>query len=215
MSVAGLYSKPLSGVRQQDWDYVITLCEQAARECLPVASRAQQLAWDFPDPAASQRRATFARTLKELKERIRLFVRVHQKETRPQPADDDPVALFKAMGETLRLTALLLIRDQGGLCVCELTEAWRSPTESQSSSRRAAGRPGLLETERRGQWIFYHLPPGLPGWVTRILEETARHHAALIEQPLTRLRGRADRPGRTVCLSLAGPGVIANNRRTP
>ncbi|NVD35866.1 metalloregulator ArsR/SmtB family transcription factor [Marinobacter lutaoensis] len=194
MSVAGLYSKPLSGVRQQDWDYVITLCEQAARECLPVASRAQRLAWDFPDPAASQRRATFARTLKELKERIRLFVRVHQKETRPKPADDDPVALFKAMGETLRLTALLLIRDQGGLCVCELTEALAESQPKVSRHLAVLRAAGLLETERRGQWIFYHLPPGLPGWVTRILEETARHHAALIEQPLTRLRGRADRP---------------------
>ena len=67
-SVDGLQSKSLAGVESEHWDYVITLCEKAANECGNVCQPAQQIAWDFPDPVPSGRHATFALTLKEIRE---------------------------------------------------------------------------------------------------------------------------------------------------
>lgn len=194
ISTVGLYSKSVAELQGQYWDYVITLCEKSARECTLVASGAQQIAWDFPDPAEGNRHATFALTLKELKERIGLFTLVHQKETGLTPARYHPVTVFKAMAEELRLAALLLIRDQEKLCVCELTEAFDVSQPKVSRHLASLRDAGLLETERRGQWVYYSLDPHLPDWVLRVLDETAHNNAELIGPPLARLQAMADRP---------------------
>jgi len=192
--VDGLYSKSLSELQNQHWDYVITLCEKAARECTRVSSGAQQIAWDFPDPAEANRHATFALTLKELKERIGQFALVHQKETSLKAASYHPLTIFKALADELRLLALLLIIDQETLCVCELTEAFEVAQPKISRHLALLREAGLLKAERRGQWVYYCLDPQLPDWIRRVLDETARSNWALIAQPLARLQAMADRP---------------------
>jgi len=194
ISTEGLHSKQLADVQGQYWDYVITLCEKAANECGSVCQPAQQIAWDFADPVPANRHSTFALTLKEIKERIALFALVHEKKTGPKPASYDPVAVFKAMAEDFRLAALLLIRSQEQLCVCELTEAFEAPQPKVSRHLATLRDAGLLATERRGQWIYYSLNPGIPQWLARVLDETASHSERLIENPLARLQAMADRP---------------------
>ncbi len=189
-----LHSKQLADLQGQHWDYVITLCEKAANECGSVCQPAQQIAWDFPDPVPSNRHATFALTLKEIKERISLFTQVHQKETGRKPISYDAVAVFKAMADEFRLSALLLIRDQGPLCVCELTEAFDAPQPKVSRHLATLKDTGLLETERRGQWIYYSLSPQIPSWLVRVLDETASSNRGLIQQAQERLLVMADRP---------------------
>ncbi|MCK2148133.1 metalloregulator ArsR/SmtB family transcription factor [Marinobacter alexandrii] len=190
----GLHSKQLADLQDQHWDYVITLCEKAASECGSVCQPAQQIAWDFPDPVPSNRHATFALTLKEIKERISLFTLVHQKETGRKPIKYDPVAVFKAMADEFRLSALLLIRDQQQLCVCELTEAFDAPQPKVSRHLATLRESGLLETERRGQWVYYSLNRQIPEWLVRVLDETASQGGALIEHAQQRLGAMADRP---------------------
>lgn len=190
----GLHSKQLADVQGQYWDYVITLCEKAANECGAVCQPAQQIAWDFPDPVPSNRHATFALTLKEIKERISLFALVHQKETGPKAVSYDPVTVFKALGDDFRLAALLLIRSQGQLCVCELTEAFEAPQPKVSRHLATLRDAGLLASERRGQWIYYSLNTGIPQWLSRVLDETAGSNDRLLENPLARLLAMADRP---------------------
>lgn len=194
ISTEGLHSKQLADVQGQYWDYVITLCEKAANECGTACQPAQQIAWDFADPVPANRHATFALTLKEIRERIALFALVHQKEIGPKPASYDPVAVFKALADEFRLAAMLLIRSQGQLCVCELTAAFEAPQPKVSRHLATLRDAGLLATERRGQWIYYSLNPGIPPWLVRILDETASHNDRLIENPLTRLQAMADRP---------------------
>lgn len=87
IDVEGLHSKKLEDFQDENWDYVITLCEKASKECGTVCEPAQHIAWDFPDPVTSGRHATFALTLKELKERISLFTLVHQKEIGLKPIE--------------------------------------------------------------------------------------------------------------------------------
>ena len=195
MSTDGLHSKDLAGLQDKYWDYVITLCEKAALECQGVCSTAQQIAWDFPDPVPGNRHSTFALTLKELKERINLFTLVHQKQTGLKPANYQPAAIFKALGDDLRLALVLLIRDRDQLCVCELTEAFDVSQPKISRHLASLRDAGLLDTERRGQWVYYSLDPQLPDWVAKVLEETANSNKALIEVPLERLQAMTDRPG--------------------
>lgn len=194
VSTEGLHSKPLEDMQGQHWDYVITLCEKAANECGPVCQPAQQIAWDFADPVPANRRATFALTLKEIKERIALFALVHEKEVGRKPASYDPVMIFKALADDFRLSALLLIRSQDQLCVCELTEAFDVPQPKVSRHLATLRDVGLLTTERRGQWIYYSVDSGIPRWLARIVDETAVNNNGLIENALARLQAMADRP---------------------
>jgi ArsR family transcriptional regulator len=105
-----------------------------------------------------------------------------------------PVTMFKALGDELRLAATLLIYRHGELCVCELMEAFAAPQSKVSRHLASLRDAGLLETERRGQWVYYYLNPHLPDWVMQVLEETARNNEVLIGQPLARLQARADCP---------------------
>ena len=194
IAVAGLHSRRLSDVQGQQWDYVITLCENAARECGRVCQSAQQIAWDFADPVPANCQAAFAATLTDIRERISLFTLVHQREVGKKPTTFDPVMVFKAIGDGLRLSALLLIRDQRQLCVCELTEAFDAPQPKISRHLATLKDAGLLHAERRGQWVYYSLSPHIPSWLTRVLDEIARHNGELIEQPLGRLGAMEDRP---------------------
>lgn len=192
--VDDLHSKQLTTLQDQHWDYVITLCEKAANECGTVCQPAQQIAWDFPDPVAGNRHVNFAQTLKELRERIGLFALVHQKETGLKPLEYNPVTVFRALGDALRLATLLLIREQKKLCVYELTTALAASQPKVSRHLSSLKEAGLLDTERQGQWIFYDLHPQLPPWVRRVLDETSASHPRLIEQETRRLHGMSDRP---------------------
>ncbi|WP_226538116.1 metalloregulator ArsR/SmtB family transcription factor [Marinobacter nauticus] len=106
----------------------------------------------------------------------------------------NPVTVFKALGDELRLAATVLICRHGELCVCELMEAFDAPQPKVSRHLACLRDAGLLEAERRGQWVYYYLSPRLPGWIVRVLEETADNNPALIKQPLARLQAMADRP---------------------
>ncbi len=194
IAVEGLHSKQLAELQDERWDYVITLCEKAANECGAVCQPAQQIAWDFPDPVLSGQHSTFALTLKELKDRIGLFTLVHQKQTGLKPLEYNPVTVFRALGDELRLAILMLIRDQKKLCVYELTTALDSSQPKVSRHLAVLKDAGLLETERQGQWIYYFLHPQLPQWLIRVLAETSDSNTALVEQEMERLRAMTDRP---------------------
>ncbi|MFL1404525.1 metalloregulator ArsR/SmtB family transcription factor [Marinobacter sp. M1N3S26] len=195
----GLRSKPLSEVQGDKWDYVITLCERAEKECGTVCPSAQQIAWDFADPSPSGRYSTFALTLGELRERLALFVTVHQKETGGQSPGYDPVTVFKALGDESRLSMILLIRAHQELCVCELTAALDAPQPKVSRHLAILRDAGLLEGERRGQWIYYQLHSRLPRWVERMIGEAAEANGGRIDEEMKRLAAMPDRPVKADC----------------
>lgn len=54
IDISGQRSKHLNEFRQQPFDYVITVCDQAAETCPVFPGRAQRIHWSFPDPAVIQ-----------------------------------------------------------------------------------------------------------------------------------------------------------------
>jgi arsenate reductase len=51
--ISGHRSKSLTEFLDQPFDYVITVCDQAAEACPVFPGPAQRLHWSFPDPAAA------------------------------------------------------------------------------------------------------------------------------------------------------------------
>jgi ArsR family transcriptional regulator len=79
ISTAGLRSKGLDEVAGVDFDFVIALCDKAARECYQVKASEELIAWDFEDPKTRDGFKPFASTLREIQERVKMFALVQSK----------------------------------------------------------------------------------------------------------------------------------------
>lgn len=67
--------------------------------------------------------------------------------------------MFRVLGEPARLQLLSLIAAQPGqeACVCELTEPLGLSQPTISHHLKVMYEAGLLQKERRGNWIYYRL----------------------------------------------------------
>jgi arsenate reductase len=54
IDISGQRSKHLGEYLDQPFDYVITVCDNAAETCPIFPGKAQRIHWSFPDPAAAQ-----------------------------------------------------------------------------------------------------------------------------------------------------------------
>ena len=68
-------------------------------------------------------------------------------------------ALFKALGDPgrLRLISFLAAQPGGEACVCNLTEPLGLSQPTVSHHLKVLADAGLLERERRANWIYYRL----------------------------------------------------------
>lgn len=76
-----LRSKSLNEYLDENFDYVITVCDRAAERCPVFPGDPKRIHWSFPDPAAVEgsevvRLAAFQTTLREMRQRISLFLQV-------------------------------------------------------------------------------------------------------------------------------------------
>ncbi|WP_165857733.1 metalloregulator ArsR/SmtB family transcription factor [Marinobacter sp. JSM 1782161] len=193
LATSALHSKSIDSVKNEHWDYIITLCDKAVREPLPLDSVGQTIAWDFPDPVPANRHATFALVLKDLRERIKLFVMVHQKEVRSSE-HYPPAPVFKALGDEGRLAIMLLIARHRELCVCELVAALDASQPTISRQLGQLRERHLLVDERRGQWVYYRLHPALPDWLVTALGQADAANPALLDTEEERLSNMPNRP---------------------
>lgn len=109
--------------------------------------------------------------------------------------------VFTALTHPLRLRTLLLLQQEGELCVCELIHALgvSQPMISRHLAQLRQG--GLVEDRRQGQWIYYRLHDALPNWVQQVLNATAEGVAN--ESPFAEdraaLTSMPNRPGAACC----------------
>ena len=76
---SGRPPRGLDGVEQQDWDFVITVCDRAKESCPFFPGQPILAHWGMPDPAAvegtdEEKRRAFADALILISRRIDLFV---------------------------------------------------------------------------------------------------------------------------------------------
>ncbi|CAI2458565.1 metalloregulator ArsR/SmtB family transcription factor [Serratia liquefaciens] len=98
-----------------------------------------------------------------------------------------PLALFKNMSEETRLTLVLLLRQAGELCVCELVSALEESQPKVSRHLAMLRESGLLIDRREGKWIYYRLSPHMPAWAAAIIEQAYLSR----QQQMTELAQRA------------------------
>jgi ArsR family transcriptional regulator, arsenate/arsenite/antimonite-responsive transcriptional repressor len=83
------------------------------------------------------------------------------------PIDETAAAglaqVFKALGDPVRLRLVSLIgAHQGGeVCVCELATAFDLTQPTISHHLKVLREAGIIDSERRGTWVYYWLVPAV------------------------------------------------------
>ena len=83
-----------------------------------------------------------------------------------------PIQLFKILGDETRLAIIMLLRESGELCVCDLCAA-TGQSQPKISRHMAILRESELVLDRRqGKWVHYRLSPHMPAWAAEIIATT-------------------------------------------
>ncbi|WP_134325203.1 ArsR/SmtB family transcription factor [Cumulibacter soli] len=79
--------------------------------------------------------------------------------------------LFKALGDPvrLRLVSLIACHPDGEVCVCDLTGAFEQSPATISHHLKVLREAGLIESERRGTWIYYRASPAALARVSALM----------------------------------------------
>jgi len=108
---------------------------------------------------------------------------------------------FQLLSDDTRLRSLLLIHQEGELCVCELVHALGVIQPKVSRHLAALRDYGVVADRRSGQWIYYRLHPNLPDWARQVFDATASETAE--REPyvndLAALAQMPNRPGAARC----------------
>ena len=80
IDISGHESKSVDEFINQEFDYVITVCDNANEQCPVFPGNTRRIHWSFDDPAAAQgdeeqRLAVFRRVRDEIRQRLQLFLR--------------------------------------------------------------------------------------------------------------------------------------------
>ena len=83
--------------------------------------------------------------------------------------------VFRALGDPVRLRLVSLIgAHQGGeACVCDLSAAFRLSQPTISHHLKVLREAGLIDSERRGTWVYYRLVPSALERMAALLAEPA------------------------------------------
>ncbi len=75
-----------------------------------------------------------------------------------------PVQLFKILSDETRLAIIMLLRESGELCVCDICGATSQSQPKISRHMAILRESGLVLDRREGKWIHYRLSPHMPAW---------------------------------------------------
>ncbi|MEV6795362.1 metalloregulator ArsR/SmtB family transcription factor [Streptomyces sp. NPDC051320] len=83
--------------------------------------------------------------------------------------------VFKALGDPVRLRLLSMIASRAGgeVCVCDLTPAFELSQPTISHHLKLLKQAGLIDSERRGTWVYYRLLPEMTDRLAAVLTRPA------------------------------------------
>jgi len=112
-------------------------------------------------------------------------------------ADD----FYSALSHHMRLRALVLLEQEGELCVCELTHALALAQPVISRHLAQLKEAGLLLSRRQGLWVYYRVSDKLPEWITQVIQTTIAGVSGTSPYQDDRevLHTMSDRPNQTCC----------------
>ena len=153
-------SKSVDSVNPETADVIITLC--AEEVCPYVPAGVQRIHWPIPDPALAADIAAFRSARDEIKQRIEGL-------TLAQASDLTKLQFLRLLADETRLRSLILLQQNGELCVCELTEMLNISQPKMSRHLAALRDAEIVDTRRSRQWIHYRMATTLPSWAREVL----------------------------------------------
>jgi len=113
-----------------------------------------------------------------------------------------PEKLIQLLSDQTRLRSILLLKQEGELCVCELMYALDIIQPKISRHLAVLRDAGLVTSRRQGQWIYYQLRIDLPTWANDVID--ALHMGARNSSPycddFKNLKKMPNRPG-SACIA--------------
>jgi ArsR family transcriptional regulator len=91
--------------------------------------------------------------------------------TTPLSAADAAVAagILGALADPVRLQLVSILASQGEVCSCNLEAPLERSQPTVSHHTRVLAEAGIIEGERRGRWMWWHIRPGALEGVRRML----------------------------------------------
>ena len=84
----------------------------------------------------------------------------------------DAAAIFGALADPVRLRMLSLIAAEHEVCSCALEVPLGKSQPTISHHTRILAEVGLIEGEKRGRWMWWHVVPEQLSQIARILDST-------------------------------------------
>ena len=112
-----------------------------------------------------------------------------------------PEILLKSLSDQTRLRSLLLLMQEGELCVCELTYALDLIQPKISRHLALLRDMQVVIDKRTGQWIYYSINPKLPVWVNELLHAVRKGSLdeKQYKRDLKKLKTMPNRPENRIC----------------
>ncbi len=108
---------------------------------------------------------------------------------------------MKLLSDQTRLRSLMLLMQEGELCVCELTHALDLIQPRISRHLASLRDMQVVIDKRMGQWIYYSINPELPDWATGLLHAALRacRNEQQFKNDLKMLQTMPNRPENRIC----------------
>ena len=110
-----------------------------------------------------------------------------------------PEQLIQALSDQTRLRSVLLLQQEGELCVCELMYGLDVIQPKISRHLALLRDLGLVGSRRQGQWIYYKLQMGLPFWALDMMKavQQGAKDTDLFANDLANIKRMPNRPENT------------------
>ena len=113
----------------------------------------------------------------------------------------DTQTFFRMLSDDTRLRVLVLLQQEGELCVCELTHALDLSQPKISRHLAQLRESGVVQTRRAGQWMYYRMNTALPAWAEKVMLATLEgvSQTSPFNKDFQVLKNMPNRPGADCC----------------